>query len=279
MLYGLFSGVGRSLTLLSDGIELRATIMVMESLTLSAVDWMEPMRELLTNPQLAIPPAEYLSPEDMINRIGYDGRFSGIMKAGPGFHGVSYIFANPTARAALTEYLCCLDTRDISLVMQQLAALSVLLATATHKPGQPAFDLYLGRLPTCIDSARVILENWLEDEGHRLALVRGLWLLVVLTYITQLRPVLDGRLLASKELAEELRGWDVMYDKAKRQTKKDTPGHLEYLRTLRSLGELCTACAAVHGRLYYHAAWKLLGQWKGWTGLGADREAMLNIRL
>jgi hypothetical protein len=45
------------------------------------------------------------------------------------------------------------------------------------------------------------------------------------------------------------------------------------------LRELSKVYGAVHGRLYIHAAWKLAKQWQGWTGLGGDREAMLNIRL
>jgi hypothetical protein len=280
LICGLFSGVGRPLTLLSDGIELRATIMVMESLTLSAVDWMEPIYELLTHPQLAVPLGEYLSPEDIINRVGYDGRFSGVMRAGPGFHGVAHIFSNPSAKAAVSEYMRCLDTSNCPLLLQQLSALSVLLSTAAHKPDQLAFDLYLSRLPTCVNSARAILENWVEEESHKALLVRGLFLLIMLTYITQLRPVVDGRLLVSKELAEEKRGWETIYKKARRQgTVEGTYGKTELLRELRSLMELSTAYSVAHGRLYFHAAWKLVRHWKGWTGLGIDREAMLNIRL
>jgi hypothetical protein len=280
LIYGLFSGIGRPLSLLADGIELRTAILVMESLTLSAVDWMEPMHELLTHPQLAVPPGEYLSPEDIIGRVGYDGRFSGVMKAGPGFHGVSHVFSNPSARAAIVEYMRCLDTRDLAQVLQQVSVLSALLVSAAHKPNQPAFDLYLSRLPTCVNSVRVMLENWVEDEGHKLSLVRGLWLLVVLTYITQLRPVIDTKLLVSKELAEEHRGWDALFEQVLGQgVSEGGHGDLNLLRALRSLRELSKAYDVVHGKLYFHAAWKLASKWQGWTGLGLDREVMLNIRL
>ncbi|KAK3290736.1 uncharacterized protein B0H64DRAFT_447025 [Chaetomium fimeti] len=280
LVYGLFSGIGRPLTLLADGIELRAAILVMESLTLSAVDWMGPMGELLTHPQLAAPSGEYLSPEDIIGRVAYDGRFSGVMKAGSGFHGVSHVFSNPTARTAIVEYVRCLDTRDLALLLQQISALSVLLLTATHKPNQPAFDLYLARLPTCVNSTRVILENWVEDENHKLLLVRGLWLLVILTYITQLRPVIDGKLLVSRELAEETRGWGAIIDRIHGQCiLEDREGGHDLLRAVRSLRELSAKYGAAHGRLYIHAAWKLVRNWQGWTGLGVDREATLNIRL
>ncbi|KAK4242871.1 hypothetical protein C8A03DRAFT_39819 [Achaetomium macrosporum] len=280
LIYGLFSDIGRPLTLLSDGIELRTAILVMESLTLSAVDWMEPMRELLTDPQPAVPSNEYLPPEDILGRIAYDGRFSGVMKAGPGFHGVWHVFSNPTAKAAIVEYMRRLDTRDLALLLQQMSALSVLLLCATHKPGQPAFDSFLGRLPTCVNSTRVILENLVEEESHKMLLLRGLWLVMLLAYVTQLRPVIDGKLLVSEELAGESRSWEAIYDQLRSQaTTEGKYGDFQFLRTVRTLRELSKAYDSVHGRLYFHAAWKLMNQWREWTGLGPSREVMLNIRL
>ncbi|KAJ4292948.1 hypothetical protein N0V88_005611 [Collariella sp. IMI 366227] len=280
LVFALFSGVGRPLTLLSDSIESRTALMVMQSLTLAAVEWMEPMREILMEAQLAEPPNERLSPEDLLNRVTYDGRFSGIMKAGPGFHGLPYIFNNAITRAAITEYVWRLDSTDLPLVLQQLSAISVVLSCGTHKPDQPAFDLYLNHLPTCVHSTKVILENWVEDLNHGDILVKGLWLLVVLTYITQLRPTMDGTLLVPPQLAGQSQSWTPIYNEIRAQA---TPGgrysDVQLVRTLRSLRELARAYGAVHGRLYLHAAWKLMNQWTGWTGLGIDREVSLNIRL
>ena len=279
LIYGLFSGVGRPLTFLSDGIELRSAVLVVESLTLSAVDWMEPVCELMMHPSLAEPPNQFLSPDEILGRLAHDGRFSGVMKGGPSFHGVSNVFSSPGAKAALVEYVKMLECRDLTVLMQQISALSVLLSCATHKPGQPAFDYYLCHLPTCVNSTRVILDKLLEQDGQKTILVRGVWLLVMLTYITQLRPVIDGRLLVAKELPEEENGWQSIYAEFSSQAAMGGYGDLEFLRAMRSLWELSKAYRAVHGRLYFHAAWKLAGEWNGWAGLGIDREAMLNIRL
>lgn len=280
LIHGLFSGVGRPLACLSDGIELRAAILVVESLTLSAVDWMEPFCELMTHPDLALPSNEFLSPEDIIGRVGHDGRFSGIMKGGPSFQGVPFVFSSSTAKAALVEYIRLLDCRDLTVLTQQLSALSVLLSCATHKPGQPAFDFYLGHLPTCVNSTRIILDDLLEEDSHKIMLVRGVWLIMMLTYITQLRPVIDGKLLVAKDLPDEASGWEPIYEEFRGQAVLEGKYRdLEFLRALRSLWELSKAYGGAHGRLYFHAAWKLVGEWKGWVGLGVDREAMLNIRL
>ncbi|KAK4124604.1 hypothetical protein N657DRAFT_572047 [Parathielavia appendiculata] len=303
LLQGLFSGIGQPLTLLSDGIELRNSILVMQALTLSAVDWMEPISELLmannphTSSTTSAPPRfprrserhlalPLLSPEEILHQLAYDGRLSGVIKSGPGFHpqAVSHILSNPAARAAVAEYVDRLDTSDPRLVLSQLAALSTLLTCATHKPGQAAFDVYLSRLPTCVHSALVVMESWVDDAGQRESLVRGLWLVVVLVYVTQLRPVVDGRLLVSKELAEERRGWEEMMEEVRGRVAgleegEEGGGDWRFWRMLRSLREFSKVYGVVHGRLYFHAAWKLVGQWQGWTGLGDDREVMLNIRL
>lgn len=281
LLYGFFSGVGRPLSLLADGIELQATILVMESLTLSAVNWMERFGDLLTAPETPEASTNYLSPEDILGRAGHDGRFSGVMKTGPGFHGLSHVFLHPGAKTAIMEYMQCLDTRDLWLLVQQISAVSVLLLSATHKPKQPAFDMYLARLPTCVYSTRVILQNWVADKEQQLLLVRGLWLLVVLTYVTQLRPIIDGKLMVSEELGCEDASWEVVFGELESGAGgvKDEIEDVDLLRALRSLRELSKVYEGVHGKLYLHAAWKLMKQWAGWTGRGVDREAVLNIRL
>jgi hypothetical protein len=348
LLCGLFSGVGRPLALLADGIELRAAVPVMQALTLAAVDWMEPFCDLLCladtdhAPSSSAPPSRSptphgssaqanLTPEEILSRVGYDGRLSGVMKSGPGFHNIAHIFSNPAARAAVAEYVALLGTHRAqhsphdclqpSAILQHLAALSALLLGATHKPGRPAFDLYLARLPACLHGARVVLDSgWVgggegdegDEAGRRNAvlLVRALWLLFLLVYITQLRPMMDGKLLVPQELVVSGAGsvgleggedrdrdrdgdWEgILEEGCRRQEAAAAAGagasagadrggyeDVEFLRALRSLRELEKAYGGVHGRLYLHTARKLVSQWQGWTGLGRDREVMLNIRL
>ncbi|KAK4192256.1 oxidoreductase AflY [Podospora australis] len=279
LVFGLFSGLGLPLVFLSDGIELRSSVMVVESLTVAAVDWTDPIFEILTHPQLARPASDLLSPEQIIRRLSYDGRFSGIMKSGPGYHGVINIFSNPNAKAAVVEYIQQLDCRNLATLLPQLAALSVQLLCATHKPNSPAFDFYLSQLLITVNSARVLLED-LEEGTHRVIVARGVWLLFILAYVTQLRPVMDTSLLFSTEHPAEDGGWTVIYNIFCEEGISDGRfADTQYLRVLRSLRELDKAYGSVHGNLYTQAAWKLLSQWESWTGLGADREATLNIRL
>ncbi|KAK4096749.1 hypothetical protein N658DRAFT_480080 [Parathielavia hyrcaniae] len=240
LLHGLFSGLGRPLTLLSDGIELRNAILVMQALTLSAVsDWAaEPVFSNLlllppnnphTPPPTLLPPVNPNppTPETLLNQLAYDSRLSSAATrlSGPGFHP---------------------------------PALSQLLSQSSNfqTPSSPAvaIDEYVRRLDTTTTKS--------SDPA-------------------QLRPVVDGRLLASRELAGERRGWDEMMEvvRGRGGGEDGGVGDLHLLRVLRSLRELSKAYGAVHGRLYFHAAWKLVRQWQAWTGLGVDREVSLNIRL
>ncbi|KAK4203582.1 hypothetical protein QBC40DRAFT_316332 [Triangularia verruculosa] len=280
LVYGLFSSLGLPLTFLSDGIELRSAILVAQSLTISAVDWTNPIFDLLTSPQLARPASELLSPEELLRRVAYDGRFSGVMKSGPGYHNISQIFSNPSARTAVIEYIQQLDCRNIGLLLPQLASLSVLLLTATHKPTAPAFDFYLAHLVTAVNSLRIIL-GILDQGTHRIVAVRGVWLLFVLVYVTQLRPVVDGELLHGIEL-QGGHDWQGIYELfcGEGIANGGRFGNGPFLRVMRTLWELGQEYDGVGGGMCLKAAWKMIGYWGGWTGLGGDsREVGLNIRL
>ena len=278
LLYGLFSGSNLPLTLLSDGIELRSSVLVVQSLTLSAVEWSEHVCEILAHPQLSRPASELLFPEDIIRRAAYDGRLSGLMKSGPGHQGVSNIFSNANANAAILEYIQQLDVRILPKLLPKLSNLAVLLLCATHKPNNPGFDLFLGHTVTAVNSTRVLLDN-IEESRHRIMLVRGVWLQIILLYITQLRPVMDPTLVTSMDLPNG-KPWNMIHaDFLLQGVSEGKYSDVSFLRVLRSLWELDKAYGDVHGKLYTQAAWKLITQWQTWTGLGADRESTLNIRL
>ena len=279
MIYGLFGGFGQALVFLSDAIELQSAILLMESLVLAAVDWNEAIYKLLKHPQLSTTADESLPPETIISRIAYDGRLGGVMKSGPGYHRVSNILSNENVRRALVDYIHSLDMRNLPRLLTQMARLSVLLLCAAHKPGRPAFDCYLSSLPTFIHSLRVLLDSF-QDHPHKTILVHGVWLLIILSYVTQLRPIISEGLITATEVSQEDMSWDRIFSDLQQQPEAV---HGKYrdsslLRTLRSLQQLGGALGADE-RFYLQAAWKLKREWQQWTGLGNDREESLNIRL
>ncbi|KAL2015813.1 hypothetical protein VTK56DRAFT_4729 [Thermocarpiscus australiensis] len=281
LIYGLFSGNGQPLVLLSDGIELGSPVLAVQSLALSAIDYPEAMCGLLSPPYPTASPNQHQHPGPayILDRLAADSRFTGLMKDGPGFPKLDGVYASVHAGAAIFDYVHQLDCRDTALALRQLAGVSAMLLCATHTPGRPAFDYYLSHLPTCVNSARVVLENLFEHDSHKLLLIKGVWFLVLVTYISQMRPVVDAGLLERMELPGENRGWEVIYgDFPSAGVPQGKYGDVQFLRTLRSLWELDKAYGSVHGNLYFRAAWKLVTEWQGWTGRGRDGEVMLNVR-
>ncbi|KAK5662580.1 hypothetical protein OQA88_8493 [Cercophora sp. LCS_1] len=278
LIYGLFSGLGRPLVFLSDAVELSSAMMVVQALTLSAADWIDWIHDVLSHPQLAIPKSNPLPPGEILSRVRHDGRLSGIMKSGPGFHELSQVFTNPNAKATLLEYVHELDYRDPDRLLRQFSSLSALLACATHKPGKPEFDYYLNCVPTWVNSLRVLLPIF-QERADQVRLLRGVWLLILLVYITQLRPIMDETLLAPMEYGnEEL---ELSFVPSPQEGATGWPYRdLHLFRTLRSIKTLgvCYDGAGV-AKYNLRAASKLARQWRRWTGLGMDGEESLNIRL
>ncbi|KAH8888626.1 hypothetical protein GQ53DRAFT_654182 [Thozetella sp. PMI_491] len=279
MIYGLFGGFGQPLVYLSDAIELQSAVLVVESLVLTAVDWSGPIFDLLSHPQLSTPAQESLPPEAIFARVAYDGRLGGLMKSGPGYHKVSQILSNENAKMVILDYTHQLDIRNLPRLLNQLARLSVLLLCGAHKADQPAFDYYLSSLPTFVCSLKILLESF-QDSPYKVALVRGVWLLILLSYVTQLRPIVDPSLISATEVAREDLSWESVFAEFHSQPEVVFGKYrdAQLLRCLRSLQQLGNALGADEA-FYLQAAWKLIRQWKRWTGLGHDREELLNIRL
>lgn len=287
LLLGLFGGFGQPLLLLSDAIELRSAILVVESLVLAAVDWDSELSDILQHPQLAATERaageQGLAPETIVARIAYDGRFSGIMTSGPGIEHVPLVLSNSAARTAVIDYVGQLDLADQAELLDRLSDLSVTMACGTHKRGQPAaFDYYLNVLPGLVQGLRVLLPRFDDDKGHQVVLIRGVWLLMILAYVTQLRPVIDPSLISGFDVAPGESNWDSVFSEFRAgggETTNEKYLDAQLLRSLRSLYELGRASSGAKEGFYIQAAWKLRSQWHHWIGFGTSKEETLNIRL
>ena len=70
--------------------------------------------------------------------------------------------------------------------MAQFADLAALLESVVHKPGEPAFDFYLNHILTLTYSIRILLPIFPAE--YSVQLIRSLWLLIIIAYVSQLRP-------------------------------------------------------------------------------------------
>ncbi|KAJ9148617.1 Oxidoreductase AflY [Pleurostoma richardsiae] len=279
LIYGLFSGYGQPMIVLSDGFQLQNPILILEGLVFAAVDFRQDLYDILCHPQVTTGSESLLRPDILLGRIAYDGRFSGLMRSGPGLNQVSLVLSNSPARAAIIDYVSQLDTRDIPALVSQLSYLAVQLLCATHKRNKPAFDYYLSFPLSAVQALRVML-SVSDDEHYGMILVRGTWLLIVLSYITQLRPCIDDSLILNFAVREEDCNWQGIVGNFSSDGNaiRGTHSNAEFLRALWSLSELGKV-AGHDEQLYIRAARKLERQWERWTGFGNVREDSLNIRL
>ncbi|KUI58265.1 hypothetical protein VP1G_05526 [Cytospora mali] len=207
LMYGFLGGFGRAMITLSDSMEVRNPILVVQSLVLASVDYSNAICAILSDSRFDQPHEAPLNPELIIGRIAYDGRFS-LNISGPGFQHAAAVLSNPAARSAILGYVHHLDTTNVQELLEQLSRVSVLMLCAAHKKDLPAFDMYLSRPISLVQSLRVLLQ-----ECHQLktSFIRGTWLLFILVYIAQLRPYLDKSLVWSFPLPEERSTWDHFY--------------------------------------------------------------------
>lgn len=273
LMYGLFGGFGKAMITLSDAMEARNSILVVQTLVMASVNFSSEIHDILIDPRLDQPNEATANPDVILGRIAYDGRFS-IKYAGPGWHNVSAVLSNASAKAALMDYLHQLDTRDPQL-LSKLSRVSVLMLCAAHKKNLPAFDLYLSRPLSLVRSLHVLL-----NECHRQQLdwlVRGTWLLMILVYVTQLRPNLDESLISSFSGQES---WGDLMEPLKADTETLEAKYFDpyFLRALRSL-QILSSTVGDNESLYLKATQKLVHEWESWSGSGNSREPSLNIRL
>lgn len=282
LIYGLFGQSGRALLFLGDGLEVPTAVMVVQSLTLAAIDWQQSIQELIMATCAA--PQQYQVKGDsafsIFHRIGNDGRFSGL--PGPGVQNFSAIMNNVRMYQALSEHVRQLDVSDIEQTLRELSRLSILIACATHHPGTPAFDPWLARLPALVVALAVLQVTITGSEASReirVVLVRGVWMLMLIGYVSHMRPVVDEGLVSGPTTT---RTWDYML--AEFRGDAFLPGNKyrdpNFAALLRSIHRLAGVDNDPNLADWYRKMGSyLVANWTRWGSTGNPRELHLNIRM
>lgn len=285
LLYGLFAGFGQSLFFLSDGMEIPSALMIVQALTLAAVDWHQKIQDFVVAcafPQHFHGPDRYQSsPTFILQRVGEDGRFSGLR--GPGVESTVSILSDPRRKAAIMQHVGQLDVSDINTTLCDLSHLSILAACATHKRGQPAFDRCLALFPAFVVSLRVLLKGFEEPDAgfgaaDRITLVRGIWMLIVVAYIRQLRPKIDDLVVP---MLDNPPSWEQLLAGFHRDSFSASSVYQDarFLRLLRSIRRLAEDNDLCDSAWYRRMAAHLINNWCGWSGEGHAQDEYLNVRV
>jgi hypothetical protein len=180
---GLVGGFGHPLILLADAFEMNSSIPATEALALNAIDY-NALHKVLDIP-LPQHTRTLLTPQEIINRISHDQTFNELLTA-PGVQNTAIILTNLEAANAVFKYINLLDVTNLPNLMAQFADLAALLESVVHKPGEPAFDFYLNHILTLTYSIRILLPIFPAE--YSVQLIRSLWLLIIIAYVSQLRP-------------------------------------------------------------------------------------------
>ncbi|KAE9373202.1 hypothetical protein N431DRAFT_503931 [Stipitochalara longipes BDJ] len=253
---GLVGGFGHPLILLADAYEMNSSDLAVEALALNAIDYNALHQVLeIPNPE---PTGPFLTPQDIIHGIYNDRIFDGLLSA-PGVQNTTTIMSNPQSSAAVIHYLRALDVSNLPRIVAQLADLAALLECAVHKPGEPAFDFYLNHILTLTYSLRVLLPVFPAEKG--LLLVRGVWLLTIVAYISQLRPMVKPELIDDVDLSGVTSWEDIFkgFHEGNGLQGKWLDAHLiRGMRNLMEFGKMRKEKEA----FYMKAAVKLEAEWK-----------------
>jgi len=162
-------------------------------------------------------------------------------------------------------------------VLQELTHAAILLLCAVLKPCLSSgelrpqkFDVYLTHQLAfcwCIETLIPFV-----GPGASPKLLRMAWLMMLLTYINQLRPKMKPEVLASTPLPtiEWPSTWVKMTDAAIGATKDKSmdPHFVKVVRTLKDFAQSWRK----HERMFLQACARFDDEFAGWTGFGEERE-------
>ncbi|PMD37947.1 hypothetical protein L207DRAFT_400116, partial [Hyaloscypha variabilis F] len=255
---GLIGGFGHPLILLADAYEMNSSDLAVEALALNAVDY-NALHKVLEIPTPE-PTGPFLTPQAIIDGIYKDHTFDGFLHA-PGVQNTTTIMSNPPAARAVIQYLFALDVSDLPRLVEQLADLAVLLEFAVHKPGEPAFDFYLNHILTLTYSLRILLPVFPVEQG--LLLVRGVWLLTIIAYISRLRPMIQPKLIEDVDLSGVTSWKDIFKNFHAGIGLEGKWLDTHFIRAMRNLMELGKMLKEREA-FYMKGAVKLEAEWKEW---------------
>ncbi|MCJ1389197.1 hypothetical protein MMC18_002052 [Xylographa bjoerkii] len=222
------------------------------------------------------PPANVQGPHKIMHKIAQDPRFGSLLLTSPGVQNTKAILSNTATREAVMEYLFVLDLTSQKTLLSDLAEIAVLFECGGQKPGEPAYDFYLNHALTFVYSLHVLLPVFGAEE-NALMLIRCVWLLMILSYVTQQCPLLQEWIVEDFKMPEYTTWQDVCSEVTSGEPLQGKFLDPHFLRALRNLKE--PGNRNKHQEEFYlKAALKLKTEWKGWTGFGKVGAAQLNVQ-
>ncbi|KAK5174289.1 uncharacterized protein LTR77_001369 [Saxophila tyrrhenica] len=286
MLGGLTGGFAHPLIMVADAVDVGDPHVAVEALALTAYDW-NALHKLTDGPP---PPAREGSGREwtvlqILGQIRDDTVFDELLQK-PGVRNTMVVLQSDHARQALLGYLGALHVAvdNVDTILPELVEAAVhLLCTIHVKPSastaftQHKFDFYLTHQLTFCWCVKTLIP--FLDSVASAKLLRMVWLMMVLTYVTQLRPKMKPEILVDTPLptGDRTNIWDEMAAATVGGiTGKDADPHfVKVIRTLKEFAQMWPE----REENFLKAAIRFDGEFSGWTGFGEAGEERTDVEM
>jgi hypothetical protein len=227
---------------------------------------------------------------EVLHQIRSDTRFDHLL-AKPGVQNTLTALSSEVSRVAIFGYIQAFDLspsisqEELIARHMELTKLSVLLLSTTHKIRSTndtaaiathKFDFYLTHMLTLSSALRVLLPVFSLKHAH--VLIKAQWLLMVITYITQLRPLIKPEILGTNANVKLDRGnaeWERLTSVALGRDKERgmDPHFVKVIRSLRDFASMW------EDPYYLIAATRFETEFGGWTGFGVEEEERMDVAM
>jgi hypothetical protein len=285
MIGGLVGGFSHPMILLADAVDVSNPRLAVEALAMAAYDW-NALHKVIEAPLPEKKPAVKQTPLEVLHEMREDQRFDGLLQK-PGVRNTPAVLQDAGARKAVLDHLNALDldlaaSEDVNALLKEFVEAAVLLLCTTHTPRNDSaelaphkFDMYLTHQLTFCWSLQILLPFFPANATPRL--LRIGWLMMVLTYVTQLRPQIKPQLLADTLLPDQSwnEAWARMTNVAV-GTSKDKGMDPHFVKVIRTLKEFAHVWSD-REEVFLKASVRFEGEFAGWTGFGEDDEEYIDI--
>ncbi|KAK4067247.1 uncharacterized protein Triagg1_7690 [Trichoderma aggressivum f. europaeum] len=270
---GFIGGYAHPLIMFADAVELGSSMLAFDALALTATDW-GPLTTIIT---MDLPPPEICpnSLMEILDAIRNDSCFDHVVPS-PGIQHIAKILHYGPAATAIIRYLSMgneyILRPEFNLQLtEEMVEIAIYLLMCTHVPGAPAFDFYLNHNLTFVNCLRILLPVF-EHADAKKTLLRIYWLLTILAFVTQGRPVINTKLIQSRDVRPSHADWDDIKNAALNPIGTMNPKRIFDAHFLKAVHIMHTFGLVMEDMepLVLAAVRKFVGEFNNWVGFGAS---------
>jgi len=248
----LVSGLGHPLIHLGYAYELSSRELAMEALAMAATSY-NFLHKYLDDPSYSnLLTYSAVSPSEILKAVSVDKRFDSFTGD---FGDVELLFQDH--EDAILEHWNAWILRDAKEQFKESQAVAASLLAGTQTPKNTSYDFFLAHILTSSHATRILLP--LVPTKHQTSLIRQWWLLALVVFVIQGRPIINEQLILSHDVAGKR--WDWVRAQA---TEGRWSADAHFVKALRALRDAATTWGD-QKMFYLKSAVKLCDEFNGWS--------------